>query len=450
MRGGRPLHGQAARRRRRPRPGRGPLRRQSRPAHTVGGAADGERRGWRDVAHSHTWYTGLAGHLAGALYDIPHVVTAHSLEPRRPWKAEQLGGRIPDLVVVRTQRDGTCRRDHRGQRRMRADVLDTYPAIDPARVHVVHNGIDTDVWYPGPQTPAPPRYSPRTASRSSGRSRSFVGRITRQKGLAHLVAAAHRFDPSIQLVLCAGAPDTADWRRRRSKRSPASPRREAECSLDPRHATPPPRCAKYFRRDGFRVPVGLRAAGDRELEAMACATAWSPRTSAASRRWCRTVSPTPRALQLVRGGGLRTRSADAVNAVAADAGAAAQMGRGGTRPCNGRVLVGPGGAADAGGLPGRTRSPIARDPTDAVTGNGSGKSGDRLGAPLGGNGEGGPHSDEVVDVAMRQRHGDLDGRAVDPLETSRQRLAEALDLAVVDAHHAEQVYQFRAGGGRWG
>ncbi|MBM4532689.1 glycosyltransferase, partial [Rhodococcus hoagii] len=81
MRGGRPLHGQAARRRRRPRPGRGPVRRQSRPAHAVGGAADGERRGGADVAHSHTWYTGLAGHLAGALYDIPHVVTAHSLEP---------------------------------------------------------------------------------------------------------------------------------------------------------------------------------------------------------------------------------------------------------------------------------------------------------------------------------------------------------------------------------
>ncbi|TSE01912.1 glycogen synthase [Skermania sp. ID1734] len=163
-----------------------------------------------DVVHSHTWYAGLAGHVAAALYGVPHVVTAHSLEPRRPWKAEQLGGgyrisswsernamEFADAVIAVSEG-------------MRLDVLDAYPAIDPARVRVVHNGIDTDVWHPGP--PAAGRAS---AVEHFGIDLdapivAFVGRITRQKGVRHLLAAARDFDPAIQLVLCAGAPDTAE------------------------------------------------------------------------------------------------------------------------------------------------------------------------------------------------------------------------------------------------
>lgn len=163
-----------------------------------------------DVAHSHTWYTGLAGHVAAELHDIPHIVTAHSLEPRRPWKAEQLGGGY--RVSSWSERNAMEHADAviAVSAGMRADVLDAYPAIDPDRVHVVHNGIDSAVWHPGAAAPGT-RSALATYGIDPGRPLVvFVGRITRQKGLGHLVAAAHDFDPSIQLVLCAGAPDTAE------------------------------------------------------------------------------------------------------------------------------------------------------------------------------------------------------------------------------------------------
>jgi alpha-maltose-1-phosphate synthase len=171
------------------------------------------------VVHSHTWYTGLAGHLAALLYGIPHILTAHSLEPMRPWKAEQLGGgyRISSWV----ERTAVEAADAviAVSSGMRDDVLHTYPALDPNRVHVVRNGIDTGVWYP---VSAHAGSSTGLASGSeesvltelgvdSGRPIvAFVGRITRQKGVAHLIAAAHRFSPEVQLVLCAGAPDTPE------------------------------------------------------------------------------------------------------------------------------------------------------------------------------------------------------------------------------------------------
>lgn len=160
------------------------------------------------VVHSHTWYTGLAGHLAALLHDIPHVLTAHSLEPLRPWKAEQLGGgyRLSSWVehTAVTAADAVIAVSSG----MRDDVLRVYPALDPGRVHVVRNGIDTDVWYPAQPEPggsllADLGVDPRRPLVA------FVGRITRQKGVAHLLAAAHRFDPEVQLLLCAGAPDTA-------------------------------------------------------------------------------------------------------------------------------------------------------------------------------------------------------------------------------------------------
>ncbi|MEE2033686.1 glycogen synthase [Rhodococcus chondri] len=163
-----------------------------------------------DVVHSHTWYSGLAGHLAAELYDVPHVLTAHSLEPRRPWKAEQLGGgyrisswsernavQYADAVIAVS--DG-----------MRLDVLDAYPFVDPARVHVVRNGIDTSTWHPGPAEPASESALTRIGIDPDRPIVAFVGRITRQKGVGHLVAAAHDLDPEIQLVLCAGAPDTPE------------------------------------------------------------------------------------------------------------------------------------------------------------------------------------------------------------------------------------------------
>lgn len=162
--------------------------------------------GGSDVAHSHTWYANMAGHLSKLLYDIPHVVTAHSLEPHRPWKAEQLGGgyrlsswaertsyEAADAVVAVS-------------RGMAHDILDSYPGVSEERMHVIYNGIDTDLYQSDPGTdvlvelgidPARPYVT-------------FVGRITRQKGVPHLLRAALSFDPSLQIVLLAGAADTPE------------------------------------------------------------------------------------------------------------------------------------------------------------------------------------------------------------------------------------------------
>jgi alpha-maltose-1-phosphate synthase len=171
------------------------------------------------VVHSHTWYTGLAGHLAALLYGIPHVLTAHSLEPMRPWKAEQLGGGYRVSSWVEKTAVEAADAVIAVSSGMRDDVLHTYPALDPNRVHVVKNGIDTDVWYPVAPQSADERSTTGQAQDSVLEELgvdlnrpivAFVGRITRQKGVAHLIAAAHHFAPEIQLVLCAGAPDTPE------------------------------------------------------------------------------------------------------------------------------------------------------------------------------------------------------------------------------------------------
>jgi starch synthase len=159
-----------------------------------------------DLVHSHTWYANLGGHLAGLLYDVPHVVTAHSLEPLRPWKAEQLGGGYAvSSFAERTSYLGAAA-VIAVSAAMRDDVLDAYPDIDPGRVHVVHNGIDTTSWS---------RVDAPDVVRSHGvdpdrPSVVFVGRITRQKGLPLFLRACRELPPDVQLVLCAGAPDTPE------------------------------------------------------------------------------------------------------------------------------------------------------------------------------------------------------------------------------------------------
>jgi starch synthase len=159
-----------------------------------------------DLVHSHTWYANLAGFVAGQLHGIPHVLTAHSLEPLRPWKAEQLGGgyalsswcertAMESAAAVIAVSDG-----------MRADILSAYPAVAPDRVHVIRNGIDTVQYAPDPGTDVLDRYGIDPARPSV----VFVGRVTRQKGLPTLLRAAERLDPAAQLVLCAGQADTPD------------------------------------------------------------------------------------------------------------------------------------------------------------------------------------------------------------------------------------------------
>jgi len=156
-----------------------------------------------DVVHSHTWYTNLGGHLAKLMHDIPHVMTTHSLEPLRPWKREQLGpGYGVSLFCERTavlEADAVIAVSHG----MRADILQTYPAVDPDRVVVIHNGVDPSLY----------RYDPGTdvlAARGIDPGRPsvvFLGRTTAQKGILELLSAGRWIDPAAQLVLLAASPD---------------------------------------------------------------------------------------------------------------------------------------------------------------------------------------------------------------------------------------------------
>lgn len=159
-----------------------------------------------DVVHSHTWYANIAGHLTKLLHSVPHVVTSHSLEPLRPWKAEQLGGGY--AVSSWAERVALESADAiiAVSGAMRADILACYPDIDASRIAVIHNGIDTDEYRPDPRRDVVVR-----EGIDPGRpSVVFVGRITRQKGLTYLLRAARHLDPAAQLVLCAGAPDTPE------------------------------------------------------------------------------------------------------------------------------------------------------------------------------------------------------------------------------------------------
>ncbi|UPK74880.1 glycogen synthase [Nocardioidaceae bacterium SCSIO 66511] len=162
-----------------------------------------------DLVHSHTWYANHAGHVGSLLHGVPHVVTAHSLEPLRPWKAEQLGGGYAVSSWVERQAYENAARIIAVSDAMRADVLRCYPDVDPTKVVVVRNGIDTDAWTPSPE---------RARVRALGAdpdlpSVVYVGRITRQKGLPHLLRAARLLPTDTQLILCAGAPDTRDVER---------------------------------------------------------------------------------------------------------------------------------------------------------------------------------------------------------------------------------------------
>lgn len=156
-----------------------------------------------NLVHSHTWYANFAGFLASQLHGVPHIVTAHSLEPLRPWKAEQLGGGYRVSSWIERTAFEAASRIIAVSAGMRSDILRAYPAIDPQIVDVIHNGIDTVKWQP--------RFDVEVLKRfgidASRRTVTFVGRITRQKGLHYFLRAAQALPEDVQLVLCAGAPD---------------------------------------------------------------------------------------------------------------------------------------------------------------------------------------------------------------------------------------------------
>ena len=162
--------------------------------------------GSAQLVHSHTWYANLAGHLAKLTWGVPHVATTHSLEPLRPWKVEQLGGGY--RVSSFCERTGLLAADAviAVSRDMRRDVLACYPEIEPGRVHVIHNGIDPIEYRPTWSEPTLRRHGVDPDRPYA----MFIGRVTRQKGLSHLLAAALLLDPRYQVVVGAGTPDTPE------------------------------------------------------------------------------------------------------------------------------------------------------------------------------------------------------------------------------------------------
>ena len=159
-----------------------------------------------DLVHSHTWYANLGGHLAKLIHGIPHVATVHSLEPMRPWKREQLGGGYAvSSFAEQTALEAADAVVAVSAAHLR-EILACYPALDPSRASVIYNGIDADEYRPDPGTDVLERHGIDPERPSV----VFVGRITRQKGLTHLLDAAAEIDPVAQLVLCAGAPDTPE------------------------------------------------------------------------------------------------------------------------------------------------------------------------------------------------------------------------------------------------
>lgn len=224
-----------------------------------------------DIMHSHTWYANMGGHLAALLQGTPHVITAHSLEPRRPWKEEQLGGgyRISSWVERAAYREAAA--VIAVSAGMKADVMDCYPFVDPDRIHVVHNGIDTNLYQPATATDA-------LEANGVPLDRPFalfVGRITRQKGLPHLLRAAEQFDPEIRLVLCASSPDTPELGQEVTDQVAALRRSRGEDSVIwiEEQLSRPDVIQFYTQAAAFVCPSVYEPQGIVNLEAMACETA---------------------------------------------------------------------------------------------------------------------------------------------------------------------------------
>ncbi|MEV6957678.1 glycogen synthase [Streptomyces sp. NPDC051207] len=221
-----------------------------------------------DLVHSHTWYANLAGHLGKLLYGIPHVMTAHSLEPLRPWKAEQLGGGYALSGWAERTAIESADAVIAVSGAMREDILTCYPALDPARVHIVHNGIDTSLYRPDHGTDALDRIG-------IDRSRPyvlFVGRITRQKGVPHLLRAVRDIDPAAQVVLCAGAPDTPEIDREFRELYEELSRARDGVHWIPRMLPRPEVIQLLTHAAVFVCPSVYEPLGIVNLEAMACGT----------------------------------------------------------------------------------------------------------------------------------------------------------------------------------
>jgi alpha-maltose-1-phosphate synthase len=219
--------------------------------------------------HSHTWYANLGGHLAALLHGIPHIATVHSLEPLRPWKAEQLGGGYALSSWAERTALGAAAAVVAVSEGMRSDVLSVYPEIPPQRVRVIRNGIDTAEYAPDPDTDV-------LVKHGIDPSRPyviFVGRITRQKGVPVLLRAAAALDPSAQLVLCAGAADTPELGEEVSTLVAGLQRTRSGVIWIPEMLPKPDIIQLLTHALAFVCPSVYEPLGIVNLEAMACSTA---------------------------------------------------------------------------------------------------------------------------------------------------------------------------------
>jgi starch synthase len=219
-----------------------------------------------DLVHSHTWYANFAGHVASMLHGIPHVITAHSLEPLRPWKAEQLGGGYAVSSFIERAAYEQAKRVIAVSNGMRRDILKAYPELDPQKVEVVYNGIDSQKWQP---------LHDADVVRSLGvnpdqRSVIFVGRITRQKGLPYFLRAASQLPADVQLVLCAGAPDTPEIKAEVEHLVSELSKSRSGVIWIPEHLPQQKLAALLSSADAFVCPSIYEPLGIVNLEAMAC------------------------------------------------------------------------------------------------------------------------------------------------------------------------------------
>ena len=221
-----------------------------------------------DVVHTHTWYVAMAGFLAKKLFDVPFVLTTHSLEPLRAWKAEQLGSgyamsswmertAILDADAVIAVSKGT-----------KDDILRAYPEVDPARIHVIYNGIDLNEYQKTSDTAALIKYGVDPSLPYV----LFVGRITRQKGVTHLVDAIPYLPPNTQVVLCAGAPDTPEIAAEMRQKVEQARAINSRIVWIEKMVTKPEAIQLYSNASVFCCPSVYEPFGIINLEAMACRT----------------------------------------------------------------------------------------------------------------------------------------------------------------------------------
>jgi len=219
-----------------------------------------------DIVHTHTWYVSMAGYLAKKLYGVPFVLTTHSLEPLRAWKAEQLGSgyamsswmertAILDADAIVAVSQGT-----------KEDILHAYPDVQAARIHVIYNGIDLNEYQKTSETRALLDYGVDPALPYV----LFVGRITRQKGVTHLVDAIRYLPPETQVVLCAGAPDTPEIAAELREKVGDARRDHPRIIWIEKMVTKPEVIQLYSNARVFCCPSVYEPFGIINLEAMAC------------------------------------------------------------------------------------------------------------------------------------------------------------------------------------